>query len=287
METLVTENWPDYTLIDTGNRKRLEQFGGYFVVRSEPTALWEPTQPENPHWHQPDALFLGDKHQPWKFAQTLPVENWKITWESLAFKIKPSPFRHMGIFPEQAVQWQWIKQTIEEYRQKHGKAPKVLNLFGYTGAASLVAAQAGAEVVHVDAAKNTVQFASENAQLNHLGVRWIVDDALKFMYREARRGSTYNLIIMDPPVFGRGPKGEIWRLTEQLLSLAEATADLLSDKDAKLLLNFYATELYPEAVARTVASVLEPKIGSLTLASLCLREEISKKVFQTGYSLRS
>jgi len=285
METLVTKNWQDYSLIDTGDKLRLERFGAFFVVRPDPSALWKATTPSHKGWRDPDARFTGEKGQPWSAKKEFPQAGWEIAWKDVRFLVKPTAFRHMGVFPEQAIHWEWIDQSVRAFIKEQGRAPKVLNLFGYTGIASLVAAKAGAEVCHVDASKGTVQWASENAARNKLSVRWIVDDALKFMHREVRRGSYYDFIFMDPPVFGRGPQGEIWRIEEFLAELARTAGELLENEKGKLLLNFYATDLYPEAVARTVRQSLGKNIR-LDLSTLCLEEE-KGNLLQTGYSLRS
>jgi len=285
METLVTKNWGDYALIDSGNRLRLERFGRFLVVRPDTSALWKPMQPHHEGWQQPHAYFVGEKGHVWDFQKGIPEAGWEISWNSIRFLVKPTPFRHMGVFPEQAVHWEWLDETVRTFVKEQGRAPKVLNLFGYTGIASLVAAKAGAAVTHVDASKSTVNWAHENAKRNKLEVRWIVDDALKFMHREVRRGTKYDVILMDPPVFGRGPKGEIWRIEAFLAELAQTAGELLETEKGKLLLNFYATDVYPEAVARTVKQSLGNKI-SLDLTSLCLQEE-KGNLLQTGYSLRS
>jgi 23S rRNA (cytosine1962-C5)-methyltransferase len=284
METLITENWSDYSLIDSGNKKRLESIGGIYVVRPEPTALWEPHTPNHKGWLKPHAEFTGDRHQPWNL-QGAPAEGWSLTWNGIKVRVKPTPFKHVGIFPEQAAHWEWIEKAVVQLHKTLGRKVRVLNLFGYTGMASLVAAKAGAEVCHVDAAKNTVQWASENAHANNLEIRWIVDDALKFLQREQRRNSRYDLVIMDPPVFGRGPKGEIWRLEEQLMTLLGLVNGVVSGREAKVLMNFYATEIYPYAIAHASHQALT-NIKPLTLAALCLKEE-GGTLLQTGYSLRS
>ena len=287
METLIAENWKDYALIDTGNKKRLERFGTFYCVRPDSSALWKPKAPHHEGWKHPDAEFFGDKHQPWKLVPGVPLDGWDITWNKITTHIRPTPFRHMGIFPEQAYNWGWITKTVEAMRASGTSKPRVLNLFGYTGMASIVAADAGAEVCHVDAAKNTVQWAAENARLNGLEIRWIVDDVIKFMQREVKRGSFYDLIIMDPPVFGRGPKGEIWRLEEQVVHLSELTNQLLRGPKPAVLMNFYATELYPYSLMRTMHQALQKQIPTLSLGALFLKEEASGELLQTGYSLRS
>lgn len=287
MQNLITPNWEDYELLDTGDRQRLERFGSFLVVRPEPSALWEKSDPTHSGWVKPDAFFTDEKERPWELAFKEMAGGWHITWKGIKFKIRPTAFRHMGIFPEQAIHWEWIQTKVEEFQKKHGRPAKVLNLFGYTGGASLAAAKVGATVCHVDASKNTVHWASENAQLNGIEARWIVDDAMKFMEREARRDQVYDLIIMDPPVFGRGPKGEIWRLEKNLAHLAEAADALLSKEAAGILVNFYATDLYPYAVYRIFQKALAKRFPSLALSTLSLQESSKASLLQTGYSIRS
>jgi 23S rRNA (cytosine1962-C5)-methyltransferase len=287
MQDLVAHSWQDYELIDSGNGQRLERFGPYTVVRTDSNVLWQPTQPDHPAWSEPDAHFYGkEKGHEWQLASQDLLEGWPLTWGKMTLKVRPTPFRHMGVFPEQVVHWEWLQKTI-----KGAEEPKtVLNLFGYTGASTIVAAQAGAHVTHVDASKGTVFWASENARLSKVAtdkVRWIVDDAIKFMKREVRRGAKYDLIIMDPPVFGRGPKGEVWRLDEQFIDLMSLSAQLLTPKPLGVLINCYATEIYPQSFARLANMFLKKKTGELTVSSLLIEETSGKNQLPTGFSIRS
>jgi 23S rRNA (cytosine1962-C5)-methyltransferase len=279
METLSLSAWPDYELLDSG-------FGRHTVVRPDPNVLWEPSHPEHPAWKNPDARFVGpNSPSGWDVSAEL-AGGWEIAWKDLRFKVRPTPFRHMGLFPEQAAHWQWIEDVIKQ-AVAQGKKPRCLNLFGYTGGASLAAAKAGATVCHVDASKGSVFWAKENAKLSGLpedSIRWIVDDVRKFIRREARRGQQYDLILMDPPVFGRGPKGEIWRLEDEIQGLAIDTKAILSKDAVGVLVNAYATTLYPYSIMR----VFEAALGrQCLLGSLNIEESLSKKQLPTGYFLRS
>lgn len=285
MNNIVIKPSEGYELLDSGNRLRLERFGTHTVVRPETAALWQPTNPQHPAWVNPDAHFVDDDRDRWRLRKPELADGWEVNFEKVRVLVKPTPFRHLGVFPEQADSWRWLRSKV----QSAGGHPKVLNLFGYTGAASIVAAQAGALVTHVDASKGTVHWASENAKRSGVqdGIRWIVDDVAKFVAREVRRGAKYDLIVMDPPVFGRGTKGEIWRLEEDLGPLLKSASQLLKPQPLGFLLNFYATALYPEAIARLAEQALGQAVGKLELSSLCLEESESKKLLQSGYCLRS
>ena len=284
---VVCKGWEDYELLDTGHGERLERFGSHTVVRPDPNVLWDASEPEHPSWQDPDARYVGTAEKSgWQVRDQRLLEGWVIGYGQAKMRVKPTPFRHMGLFPEQAAHWDWLSQTL----QGAGGQPKVLNLFAYTGAASVVAALAGAEVCHLDASKGSVYQAKENAKLSGLpetAIRWIVDDALKFMQREVRRGNTYDLIMMDPPVFGRGPKGEIWRLEKGIADLAVAASQLFSEKPLGFLLNFYATSMYPDSIARVVRQALRKPFPELRLGSLLIAEKIAEKQLPTGFFVRS
>src|SRR5206468_581681 len=218
---LAPTDWTDYELLDSGRGAKLERFGRYTFVRPEPEALWHPALPEE-RWHAADGVFQpkaeGDNGR-WKFNR--PIEpRWPMSYRGLKFWVQPTPFRHLGVFPEHASQWVWADELI----RARGGNVNVLNLFGYTGVFSLACAAAGARVTHVDASKKTMAWARENQALSgmeRLPIRWIVDDALKFVQREARRGVRYDGFILDPPKYGRGPNGEVWRVEESLPSLLD------------------------------------------------------------------
>ncbi|MBU6389592.1 class I SAM-dependent methyltransferase [Patescibacteria group bacterium] len=285
MINLIAPSWPDYELLETGDGVRLERFGGHLIIRPDPNILWPKSRPEDPAWQSAEAVFIGKEDSTgWRMDDRLRA-GWPVSWNGLKVTVRPTPFRHVGLFPEQSIQWQWLKERI----MASNRPARVLNLFAYTGAASIVAAQAGAEVCHLDASAGAIRWAKENAALSSLpptAIRWIQDDGLKFMAREVRRGKKYDLILMDPPVFGRGPRGEIWRLEEGIEQLAELTGALLSDQPIGLLVNFYATATYPISIERVFADRLGDRLP-LQAGCLCLQESFSGKSFQTGFFLRS
>ena len=232
-------NWTDYALIDVGEGEKLERYGAYVLRRPDSNALSYVTDLKSPLWKQADGVYRqGEKTGEWVFKKTLP-SSWTITYTDLTFKVSPTIYKHTGIFPEQAANWEYMRSLI-----RHADRPiKVLNLFAYTGAASLACAKEGASVVHVDASKGMVQWAKENAVLSDLGeapIRYLVDDVLKFVQREIRRGNRYDAIIMDPPSFGRGPKGEVWKFTNMLQELIGLCKQLLSEKPLFFLVSTYS-----------------------------------------------
>ena len=244
----IAENWKDYEVIDTSNGEKLERWGQYILLRPDPQVLWD-TPKKNPAWKKLNAHYHRSKKGggEWEFFD-LPNE-WSIHYdlpigEQLTFNLKPFSFKHTGLFPEQATNWDWFSKKIKEA----DRPVKVLNLFAYTGGATLAAAAAGASVTHVDASKGMVGWAKENAVSSGLAdapIRWIVDDCVKFVEREIRRGNHYDAIIMDPPSYGRGPKGEIWKIEEAVYPLIKLCAQLLTDKPLFFLVNSYTTGLQP------------------------------------------
>ena len=232
----------DYALIDSGAGRKLEQYGPYRIVRPEGQAIWRPALPER-DWANVDAVFTGDTDEEgmgrWRFPKAPLGETWPMRHDGLDYLGRFTSFRHVGVFPEQASHWTHMEGLIRAAR----RPVKVLNLFGYTGLASLVAARAGAEVTHVDASKKAVQWARENQQVARLSdrpIRWIVEDAVKFAEREARRGSRYDIVLLDPPAYGRGPKGEVWQLFEDLPSLVGTCRDILTPKPLAVVLTAYS-----------------------------------------------
>ena len=228
-----TADWRDYALLDASSGERLERWGDILLIRPDPQIIWE-TPRRDPRWGQAHARYVRSKSGGghWEQFQKLPPV-WEISWQGLTFRLKAMGFKHTGLFPEQAVNWQFAMEKIAARRKETGKAPKVLNLFGYTGAATLACLKAGAEVCHVDASRGMVQWAKENAQKSGLSdrpVRWLVDDCGKFVKREQRRGHVYDALIMDPPSYGRGPGGEVWKLEEQLYPLLELCLPILSER---------------------------------------------------------
>ena len=235
----IAENWNDYQVIDCSKGEKLERWGNYLLIRPDPQIIWNTPQ-KHSGWRQPDAHYHRSAKGggQWEFFD-LP-EQWTIHYHSLTFNLKPFSFKHTGLFPEQAVNWDWCQQKI----RTAGRPVKLLNLFAYTGGATLAAAQAGAAVTHVDASKGMVSWAKENAissGLSQAPIRWLVDDCVKFAEREIRRGNHYDAIIMDPPSYGRGPKGEIWKIEDSIYPLIQLCVQLLSQNPLFFLIkNLYA-----------------------------------------------
>jgi len=242
---LETGGWSDYALLDSGHGRKLERYGGITVVRPEEQAIWAPRLDERT-WNAADAEFTGNTDEEgagrWKARGKLP-ESWVMAYESLRFEGRFTSFRHVGVFPEQVVHWQWFSDLIAKATSGAGRPVRVLNMFGYTGLASLVAASAGAHVTHVDASKKAIEWARRNQALSGLEdrpIRWICDDAVKFAAREVRRGNAYDGIILDPPKYGRGPKGEVWHLFEGLPGLLDDCRALVSDTPLFFILTAYS-----------------------------------------------
>lgn len=276
----IAQNWKDYEVLDTSSGEKLERWGSYLLVRPDPQVIWN--TPKN---HMDWKKWNGHYHRSskgggeWEF-RSLP-EEWQISYEplSLSFRLKPFSFKHTGLFPEQAVNWDWFSTLM-----KSADRPiKVLNLFAYTGGATLAAARAGASVTHVDASKGMVTWAKENAAVSGLSdapVRWLVDDCVKFVERELRRGSRYDAVIMDPPSYGRGPKGEIWKMEDSIFSFIELTSKLLSEQPLFFLINSYTTGLQPAVLSYMMQTVLTPRFGGIVEA-----DEIGLPVTSNGLSL--
>ena len=261
----IADHWKDYEVIDTSCGEKLERWGRYILLRPDPQVIWktEKTVPEwnrlNGHYHR-SSKGGGE----WEFFK-LP-EEWTISYRELNFRLKPFSFKHTGLFPEQAVNWDWCSERIREA----GRPVKVLNLFAYTGGATLAAASAGASVTHVDASKGMVTWAKENAAASHLEdapVRWLVDDCVKFVEREIRRGNKYDGIIMDPPSYGRGPKGEIWKIEESIYPFVELAAKLLSEDALFFLINSYTTGLQPAVLSYMLNTAIQKKRGGEVCSS--------------------
>lgn len=248
------DKWQDYEVLDASDGEKLERWGGYLLIRPDPQVIWK-TEKRHSGWKHPNAHYHRSKNGggSWEFFD-LPQE-WQISYESLTFNLKPFSFKHTGLFPEQAANWEWFSSLI-----KNAKRPvKVLNLFAYTGGATCAALEAGASVTHVDAAKGMVTWAHENALSSGLGdkpVRWLVDDCTKFAQRELRRGNHYDAIILDPPSYGRGPKGEIWKIEDNIYELLTLLSQLLSDDPLFFLLNSYTTGLQPGVLKYMLSTAL-------------------------------
>lgn len=259
--------WQDYELLDTLDGERLERWGDVLLIRPDPQILWS-GEKKDPRWGQAHARYQrsssgGGKWQNYK--KVPPV--WKIHWNGLTFRLKTMGFKHTGIFPEQAVNWEFAMEKIRQAGRPPEDPVRVLNLFGYTGAATLACMKAGAMVTHVDASKGMVQWARENAEASGIAdrpVRWLVDDCLKFVQREQRRGRTYDGIIMDPPSYGRGPSGEVWKLEKDLYDFVKLCAGVLSDDPLFVVINSYTTGLAPSVVGYLSDSLFSAKYGGHT-----------------------
>lgn len=277
------DTWQDYQLIDTCDGERLERWGEYILIRPDPQIIWK-TPRNAPEWKQAHARYIrsttGGGH--WQRLQPLP-DHWTVSYRGsfekpLQFHIKLMGFKHTGLFPEQAVNWEWMADAI----RKAGRPIRVLNLFGYTGAATLACAAAGAHVTHVDASKGMVTWGRENVAASELAdkpMRWLIDDCLKFVQREQRRGNTYDAILMDPPSYGRGPGGEVWKLEEQIYGLIEQCAKLLSDHPLFFIVNSYSAGLSPSVMQYILAALLANRGGS------CFADEIGLPVTRNGLIL--
>ncbi len=274
----IANNWKDYEVLDTSGGEKLERWGKYLLVRPDPQVIWN-TPHEHPGWKKKNGHYHRSSKGggEWEFIN-LPDE-WSISYKELTFHLKPFSFKHTGLFPEQAVNWDWFSDLIAHA----GRPVKVLNLFAYTGGATVSAAKAGAQVTHVDASKGMVSWAKENAAASGLAdapIRWPVDDCTKFVEREIRRGNHYDGIIMDPPSYGRGPKGEIWKIEENIFPFVELTTKLLSDKPLFFLINSYTTGLQPAVLSYMLNLTVKKQFGGKVAA-----EEIGLPVSGTGLVL--
>ena len=277
---LVTRGWKDYALLDSGDGLKLERYGRFTVVRPEPQAWWRPKLDASV-WRNADATFDPSDEEDagrWRFSGAAPPANWPLSWGQAKFDARLTPFRHLAFFPEQAANWALQEEAVRRLvaRAPEGRPPRVLNLFGYTGVASLVCAGAGAAVTHVDASKKSVAYARENAGLSKLSeapIRWIVEDARRYVQREVKRGSQYEGVILDPPKYGRGPDGEVWRLFEDLPELVENCAKLLSPQAGFLLLNAYAARISGLSLAHLMAERLPGRGGAIDFGELALSED--------------
>ena len=274
----IAKDWKDYEVLDTSDGEKLERWGKYLLVRPGPQVIWN-TERKHKGWQKPNGhYFRSDQGGgEWNFFN-LP-KNWDIRYKSFIFHLQPFQFKHTGVFPEQAVNWEWFGELI----RNAGREIKVLNLFAYTGGATLAAAAAGAQVTHVDASKGMVAWAKENAVASGLGgakIRWLVDDCVKFVEREIRRGNHYEAIIMDPPSYGRGPKGELWKLEDSIYPFIQLCTRILSDKPLFFLLNSYTTGLQPAVLSYMLHTEVVSKFGGHVEA-----EEIGLPVTSTGLVL--
>lgn len=272
---LVADGWRDYRLLDSGAGRKLERYGPHTVIRPEPQAIWPPARAQA-EWAGADATFEGsdDSAARWSLARTLP-RAWAMAYDGLAFEVGLTPFRHLGVFPEQAVQWDWLAARLAGA----GRAAKVLNLFAYTGIASLIAARAGARVTHVDASKKAITWANANQARAGLGdapIRWIYEDALKFLRREVRRGNRYDGIILDPPKYGRGTRGEVWRLFEDLPELLASSRAVLSEAPLFVVATVYAIRMSGQSLHEGMAAALADLPGTLESGEMAVRDDAGR-----------
>ena len=288
----LADRWKDYEVIDCSAGEKLERWSKYILLRPDPQVIWD-TPKTNKNWNKLNGHYHRSKKGggEWEFF-ALPKE-WTIHYslpinKELTFHLKPFSFKHTGLFPEQATNWDWFSKKIHEAK-KSGRDVKVLNLFAYTGGATLAAAAAGASVTHVDASKGMVAWAKENAASSGLGdapIRWLVDDCVKFVEREIRRGNHYDAIIMDPPSYGRGPKGEIWKIEESVYPLVQLCAKLLTDKPLFFLINSYTTGLQPAVLTYMISTALKRFDGKVTASEIGIPVSSNGLVLPCGASGR-
>ncbi|HYD35758.1 MAG TPA: class I SAM-dependent methyltransferase [Vitreimonas sp.] len=278
--------WSDYQLLDSGDGEKLERFGEFVLRRPDPQIIWSKTLPVA-EWQRADAAFertQGDKGV-WKFKTKMPQE-WLMHWEDMATVVKLSPFKHTGVFPEQGAQWQWLRQRLAEAKTAETATPlQVLNLFAYTGMASMVCAKAGAKVTHVDASRAAIGWAKQNqlaSGLDERSVRWILDDVVKFVSREVRREVKYDGIILDPPVYGHGPNGETWEFKESLPLLLDLCSQILSDKPLFIVMNAYAVSTSAVTLGNVMSEMMSQHPGEVQVGELALQEAQSQRSLSTG-----
>ena len=274
----VSDRWTDYELIDCGRGEKLERWGDQLLVRPDPQAIWN-TPRTNRGWKHNSGRYARSSTGGGQWQNKSMPDRWTVSYRDLTFNVKPMNFKHTGLFPEQAANWDFAQEQI----RRAGRPIRVLNLFAYTGGATLAAARAGASVTHVDASKGMVGWAKENAASSGLSdapIRWLVDDCVKFVEREIRRGNHYDAIIMDPPSYGRGPKGEIWKIEDAIHPLVKLCAQLLSDDPLFFLINSYTTGLAPAVLTYMMSTEIVPKFGGHVDA-----QEIGLPVTETGLVL--
>ena len=282
LSTLVAEPWADYGLLDSGGSRKLERYGRYRFIRAEPQAMWAPAAPE---WEADGEFIPGSDEEGggrWQFARPVPREGWDLKWEEVTFRAQCTPFRHLAFFPDMAPQWTWMRGHL-------GEDTEALNLFGYTGVGTLAMAAAGARMVHVDASKKSVEAGKANAALSGMSdrpIRWLVEDAAKFTAREVRRGRRYDGIILDPPKFGRGPTGEVWRLEEHLPALVADCARLLDADSRFLVLTVYAVRMSALAIGELLAQATSHLGGQIECGDMAVREEARHLLLPTAIFAR-
>ena len=279
---LGSPDWREYELLDSGGGLKLERYGEYTFVRPEPQAMWRPALPEK-QWQSAHGVFQPTAEESgghWQLKRSVP-ESWTVHYKELAFRLELTAGRHLGLFPEQAAHWDWLGQVT----RGAGRPVNALNLFGYTGAATLALAQAGAKVTHVDASKKSVTWARQNQALSGLAerpVRWIVDDALKFVQREGRRGSRYDILLLDPPKFGRGPQGEVWEFFERMPELLAACRGLLSEQPLGIVITAYAIRASALSLYGALENTTAGLGGEITCGELVLGERSAGRLISTA-----
>lgn len=274
----VADGWKDYELLDCGGGEKLERWGDKLLVRPDPQAIWN-TPRAHRGWKKPDARYARSSSGGGQWADKSVPQRWQVGYRDLTFNVGLMNFKHTGVFPEQAANWDFAREQI----QQAGRPVSVLNLFAYTGGATIACAAAGASVCHVDAAKGMVQWARDNARASGLEdkpIRWIVDDCAKFVEREIRRGRKYDAVIMDPPSYGRGPSGEVWKLDENLYPFVELVSGVLSEEPLFVILNSYTTGLAPSVLTYILQTVIGGKFGGRTVS-----DELGLPVTATGLAL--
>lgn len=284
---LIADDWDDYELLDSGDLQKLERFGSQTVIRPDPQAFWTPQKPTQ-SWRA-DARFASKSSEEdsgnWEVLSPSALETWPMRWNGLTFTARRTAFRHMGVFQEHSVHWKFAQEKI----RAAGRPVKVLNLFGYTGMMSLACAAAGAEVVHLDASPKSNGYGKDNQALSGLSdrtIRWIADDAMKFIAREIRRGNTYDGIVLDPPKFGRGPKNETWRFEESFPELMDAVAELLSDEPLFMITTAYAVRLSYLALAQTMGDRVKHLGGTLETGEMAIPQSGSDRLLPTALYAR-
>ncbi len=282
LDTLVGEPWRDYGLVDSGHGRKLERYGRFRFIRPEPQAMWAPAQPE---WKADGEFVPGSDEEGggrWQFRGPVPGEGWELSWEEVRFRAQCTPFRHLAFFPDMAPQWAWMRDRL-------GEGCEALNLFGYTGVGTLAMAAKGAKLVHVDASKKSVEAGKENARLSGMAdrpIRWMVDDAAKFTAREVRRGRRYDGIILDPPKYGRGPEGEVWKLEEGLPALIADCRKLLDERSRFLVLTVYAVRMSALAIGELLHQAMSDLGGTVECGDMAVREEARGLLLPTAIFAR-
>lgn len=283
----ITKPQEEYELLDSGEGEKLERFGSFVLRRPDPQALWKKSLIPK-EWANASASFLRSGNTgKWQFKEGVPKE-WQIEYGGLKLNISPTPFKHTGLFPEQLPNWQWTENKIKE-RRANGADVSILNLFGYTGGASLACAKAGAQVCHVDASKSAIAWARDNAVASGLveaPIRWILEDAYEFVRKEIKRGKKYDGIIMDPPAFGHGPNGEVWKIEEQFIAFLDDVKKLLSDNPLMLLVNGYASGYSSVAYKQNLTDLVERYGGTIEDGELAIKEKNSERLLPSGIFAR-